>query len=138
MPRRAPRSTRAARWVAVGRHRVSVRKTGDGVLEVVAVKHPKGEKDGCAFEGSLEGFELFHERNSKGVKHQRGPRDVPDVLFQLGDLTGVEYSSDKWDGKRRTYVHHFQRPRPLLCSDHRGRLFILGGRYRITPDGIEG
>ncbi|MDX2033435.1 MAG: hypothetical protein SF339_22355 [Blastocatellia bacterium] len=38
----------------------------------------------------------------------------------------------------KNYVHFFQRP-PVLAADPAGRrLYIIGGRYRLTPRGIEG
>jgi len=66
-------------------------------------------------------------------------RLIPDVLVHLGELRGVVYRSDRGQGRiPRTYVHFFERP-PTLAADPDGRrLFIVGGRYRVTRRGIEG
>ena len=57
----------------------------------------------------------------------------------LGELRGVIYRSDR--GRRgcpRTFIHWFE-SLPLLTCDLAGQaLHIVGGRYRITPRGIEG
>ncbi|MND09928.1 hypothetical protein D3C83_336400 [compost metagenome] len=50
----------------------------------------------------------------------------------------VVYRSDKWVGHPRTYIHYMEDP-PRLVSDVAGRrLFVVGGNYRITAQGIEG
>lgn len=111
----------------------------DGDRMVVAeVRHPKGERQPCSFLASVERFEEFHDKPSTGVQHVKGPSKVPDVVFRLGELSAVQYVSDKWDGRRRKYVHYFEGPKPSLCGDAEGRLWILGGRYDIGPAGIEG
>jgi hypothetical protein len=64
---------------------------------------------------------------------------IPPVVVQLGDLVGLIYRSDKWQpGAPRTYIHFMRQP-PRLVSDPAGRqLFLVGGSYRITGEGIEG
>jgi Transglutaminase-like superfamily len=66
-------------------------------------------------------------------------RVIPPVVVQLGELVGLIYRSDKWQrGEPRTYIHFMQTP-PRLVSDPGGRqLFLVGGRYRVTAQGIEG
>jgi hypothetical protein len=66
-------------------------------------------------------------------------RLIPPVVVQLGDLVGLIYRSDKWQpGAPRTYIHFMRQP-PRLVSDPAGRqLFLVGGSYRITGEGIEG
>ncbi len=66
-------------------------------------------------------------------------RLAPAVLVELGELAGVIYRSARGGTPcPRTYVHFFDDP-PTLAADPDGRrLFIVGGRYRITRRGIEG
>ncbi len=60
-------------------------------------------------------------------------------LAPLGELRGVIYRKPGRPGEPpKNYVHFFERA-PLLAADSMGRrLFILGGRYRVTKRGIEG
>lgn len=61
-------------------------------------------------------------------------------LAPLGELRGVIYRPyHRFTGEApRNYVHFFDQP-PMLAADAAGRrLYILGGRYRLTPRGIEG
>jgi hypothetical protein len=64
---------------------------------------------------------------------------TPVPLVPVGELRGVIYRASRFPGDAvRTYVHFFD-SRPLLASNRAGRrLFIVGGRYRVTPDGIIG
>lgn len=60
-------------------------------------------------------------------------------LAPLGELRGVIYRKPGLPGEAaKNYVHFFDRT-PLLAADPMGhRLFIIGGRYRVTKRGIEG
>jgi hypothetical protein len=61
-------------------------------------------------------------------------------LAPVGELRGVIYRPFRaLNGEApKNYVHFFQRP-PVLAADPAGRrLYIIGGRYRLTPRGIEG
>jgi len=84
-------------------------------------------------------FSRFHRLSPDRILRIRCRRIIPRVLVQLGRLRGVIYSAEKGcRGRPKTYIHFMRRP-PLLACDARGRqMFILGGRYRITPRGIEG
>jgi hypothetical protein len=67
-------------------------------------------------------------------------RFVQPPLAPLGELRGVIYRPYRgFTGEApRNYVHFFDQP-PMLAADAAGRrLYILGGRYRLTPRGIEG
>jgi hypothetical protein len=65
-------------------------------------------------------------------------------MVRLGELHSVVYRSDKWAGgpdnprgKSLLYEHTTQRPRPVLATDPDGRdLFIVGGKMRVTADGL--
>lgn len=127
-----------AAWVKVGKHRVlAVRRKG-GALAVYRIAHPPGERGTCALLGAIKGHRTFTGRNPSKVKHVRGPSRVPDVVYRLGELEAVQYRSDKWDGKARSYVHKFGRKRPGLCSDAGGRLWVVGGGYKVRAAGIVG
>ena len=66
-------------------------------------------------------------------------RIIPKVLVHLGWLRGLIYSSDKGShGCHRTYVHFMETPPRLTCNPEGTQLYIIGGRYRVTPLGIEG
>ena len=64
---------------------------------------------------------------------------MPRLHVNLGRLRGLIYTSDKdQKGRPRTFIH-FMRREPWLTCDVGGRqLYIVGGRYRVTPRGIEG
>jgi hypothetical protein len=84
-------------------------------------------------------FGRVHRYPPFSVRRCRSPRRVPPVLVDLGELRALIYRSDKWQrGRPRSYIHFLERP-PRLTCDVRGRqLYIVGGRYRVTPRGIEG
>lgn len=84
-------------------------------------------------------FERFHRLRPDRVLRMTCRRVMPRVLVQLGTLRGLIYSAQKDRcGRPKTYIHFMERP-PLLTCDPGGRqLYILGGRYRVTPRGIEG
>jgi hypothetical protein len=89
-----------------------------------------------------EGAGLYHRFNRFGascvtrVPHRRL---IPPVVVQLGSLVALVYRSDKWrPGRPRTYIHVMENP-PRLVSDVGGRqLYLVGGSYRVTTEGIEG
>jgi len=59
------------------------------------------------------------------------------VLVKIGVLEGVMYETVR-DGKREKYMHRFaQKSRPILASSWDGsQLYVLGGSYDFTEDGI--
>jgi len=58
----------------------------------------------------------------------------------VGKLRGVIYRAPCGAcGTPHNYVHFFEAAPPTLVTDPAGtRLYIVGGRYRITARGIEG
>ncbi len=84
-------------------------------------------------------YRTFKRVEPSHVVRVHHPRLIPSVVVELGDLVGLMYRSDKWQaGQPRTYVHFMQDP-PRLVSNVEGKqLFIVGGNYRVTPQGIEG
>lgn len=70
-------------------------------------------------------------------KTMRAPRPLKGAAAELGKLVGVVYRSDKFDGKTKDYEHDFSKPLPSLVTDPDAKgLHIVGGRYKITSDGI--
>jgi hypothetical protein len=81
----------------------------------------------------------FQDRGAIAVhkKRMRRPPPLSTTAAELGKLVGVVYRSDKFDGKSRDYEHDFSKPLPSLVTDPLGKgLHVVGGRYKITSDGI--
>jgi hypothetical protein len=59
------------------------------------------------------------------------------VVFALGRVLMIGYSTVR-AGRRFDYAHEFKsKARPLLVASSDGRnLFLLGGAYRVSNDGI--
>lgn len=84
-------------------------------------------------------FKKWHQFDPKGEISVKGSRSIPARLVKLGEIPELVYASDKWGGKKQTYLHKTGRPRPLLCTDPDGkRLFIIGGGVRVTKRGLVG
>lgn len=75
-----------------------------------------------------------------GVARVRITRFVRLPLAPLGELRGLIYRASRAPGEvPKNYVHFFNQRLPVLAADPTGkRLYILGGRYRVTKRGIEG
>ena len=83
-------------------------------------------------------FRMFHCFPPKQLVYQPCSRLIPRVLVHVGRLKGLIYSSDKGDGRQKTYIHFMEQPPRLACNSRGDQLYILGGRYRVTARGIEG
>jgi hypothetical protein len=86
---------------------------------------------------AIAAFEDFKgERPSRLRRAQLPDADV--TGWQMGPLVGVAYEARR-DGKTAQYFHEFQpRARPnLVAQDDGKRLYIEGGRYKVTDKGIE-
>jgi hypothetical protein len=80
-------------------------------------------------------------RCSEAPRILRWPRrrTVPELLRHLGELRGVIYRAERASGRQpRTFIHFFETPAQLICDGRGRQLYIQGGRYRVTPRGIEG
>jgi hypothetical protein len=81
-------------------------------------------------------FNHFQPARNITVKHSRL---IPPVVVDLGELVGVIYRSDKGQpGQPQAFIHHLQDPPRLVSNVEGNQLYIVGGSYRITPQGIEG
>jgi len=84
-------------------------------------------------------FHRFHRFPAPVVIRRPCRRLIPKVLAHLGELRGLIYSSDKGGhGRLKTYIHFMKTPPRLVCDPQGTQLYIVGGRYRVTPRGIEG
>lgn len=83
-----------------------------------------------------EAYRRFHWGDEAG---QSRPVSVPKPhgpLMQVGKLHAVAYTTQK-GGEKATWEHVFK-TKPTLASDRRGKLFIVGGDYRMKVEGITG
>jgi hypothetical protein len=113
------------------------------VSYIVPTQRPLHVKQRGSSRQNLEGaqtlFRIFHRFPAPVVIRLPCRRIIPKVLVQLGSLRGLIYSSDKGSrGCPKTYIHFMERPPKLACNPNGTQLYILGGRYRVTPRGIEG
>lgn len=67
-------------------------------------------------------------------------RIVRQPIAPLGELRGLIYGARRSPGEvPKTYVHFFKGRLPTLATNTAGtRLYIVGGQYRVTPNGIQG
>jgi hypothetical protein len=63
--------------------------------------------------------------------------ELPKVVMVLGNIRFIGYDTTR-RGKTELYKHDFAPgSRPILCADGKtGQLFIIEGRYHVTPRGI--
>lgn len=81
-------------------------------------------------------FNHFEASHSIKVKHCRL---IPPVVVDLGEMVGIIYRSDKGQpGQPQAYVHFMQDPPRLVSNVEGTQLYIVGGSYHITQQGIEG
>jgi len=88
---------------------------------------------------AVDEYEEFHWGNRADSIEQVIIPDAPKTLVLIGDLEGVIYRTAKGKRKQESWVHfHDERTPPKLAYDPQThQLYILGGKYRITPRGIE-
>lgn len=84
-------------------------------------------------------FQAFHWGSEpSGLVHARAPAIEPGtVLVKLGSLVEVHYRTHK-GATRATWWHAFRSPLPVLASTLDGQLVVVGGGYRVRPEGIVG
>lgn len=62
--------------------------------------------------------------------------EVPKTVSVMGTVTRIEYTTTH-GRKAVLYGHDFiSGSRPLFCAAPDGRIFLLGGHYRVTTRGI--
>jgi hypothetical protein len=86
--------------------------------------------------GLYQAFNRFGPSRVVRISHSRV---IPPVVVDLGELVGLIYRSDKGQpGQPRTYIHFMENPPRLVCDPEGTQLYVVGGSYRVTPQGIEG
>lgn len=79
----------------------------------------------------------FHGEKPKILSHVKFS-EIPKNLLQVGKCLGIMYQA-KRDGRARRFLHEFRHGAgPTLAASPNGRaLFLLGGSFVFTEDGIE-
>lgn len=101
----------------------------------------RGNPSSKEWDAVIEQFRKFHDFMPSQVEVLKlDTLSMPRIVAYLGELEAVTYRSDKWDGKERSYIHHFKKgDRPILATDSEGRrLFVVGGSFRVKAQGITG
>lgn len=83
-------------------------------------------------------YKLYKQFREEVPKRARSIEfDAPKVVMIIGNVRAISYDTTR-KGKTELYKHDFAAgSRPLLCADGRtGQLFIVEGRYHVTPRGI--
>jgi hypothetical protein len=92
--------------------------------------------------GMRQGADLYQAFNGFGpsrVTKIHHSRVIPPVVVALGELVGLIYRSDKGQpGQPLTYIHRMENPPRLVSNIDGTQLYVVGGSYRVTPQGIEG
>jgi len=98
--------------------------------------------DAVPIEGISQGEALYQAFNGfepSRVEKVPHSRIIPPVVVELGELVGLIYRSDKGQrGNPLTYIHRMEDPPRLVSNIEGTQLYIVGGSYRITSQGIEG
>lgn len=83
-------------------------------------------------------YKLYREFREEVPKRGRKIEfELPQVVMIMGNIRAISYDTTR-SGKTELYKHDFAAgSRPLLCADGKtGQLFIIEGRYHVTPRGI--
>lgn len=109
--------------------RVTVRKRNPIVPFVPrGTKHHRVEK-------AIDLFQKFRGERPEYLDSKK--IQVDDVGLLIGKVDGIAYETT-YEGKAERYYHQFaDNARPLLVSSHDGKqLYLIGGSYSFTQDGI--
>ena len=104
--------------------------TGSYFKDVAADRMPE-------ITAGLNLYEKWHEFDSDSGSLTTPPRGF---LFDVGRAASIIYSSDKWTGKTRKYIHTFKtKPKLWVNRKKDPKLLVLsGGKIQTTGDGIKG
>jgi hypothetical protein len=101
--------------------------------QTVAAMPSHNMRQGMGLYRAFNGFEPTH------IMKVHHPRVIPPVVVELGELVGLIYRSDKGQpGQPLTYIHRMENPPRLVSNIDGTQLYVVGGSYRVTPQGIEG
>jgi len=113
-----------------------------GRATALTTKHAASVGSAIRSAGVQRGIALYREFNGFAPERTlkvRHSRVIPAVVVGLGELMGVIYRSDKGrPGEQRTYIHLMQDPPHLVSNVEGTQLYLVGGNYRVTPEGITG
>ncbi len=100
--------------------------------------NPKRRNPSSAHQRAARTFAMWHEFPHGKVSRVTVPfTRMPRHLVRLGEVVRIDYRSNKWEGKNRTYTHATKRPRPILVTDPDARTVnLVGGAMRPTADGL--
>lgn len=83
-------------------------------------------------------YETWHEFEPISGSICKPPKGF---LFDVGRCIHIIYTSDKWVGKKRKYVHEFKK-RPKCWVNKKSTiptlLVLTGGKIAVRKDGIKG
>lgn len=92
----------------------------------------------CMRQG-LDLYRAFNRFDPSRVMKIRHSRVIPPIVVELGELVGLIYRSDKGQpGQPLTYIHRMGNPPHLVSNIEGTQLYVVGGSYRVTQQGIEG
>ncbi len=82
-------------------------------------------------------YERWHDFDPVSGSIVRPPRGF---LFDVDRAESIIYSSDKWVGRTRSYIHTFKTPPKVWVNRKTDPtlLVMTGGRIRVTKEGITG
>jgi len=110
---------------------------GDEITSLVG--HTLGIANTKAVQQGVGLYEAFNHFRPSQVVRVRHLRVIPPVVVDLGELVGLMYRSDKGQpGKPLTYIHQMENSPRLVSNIEGTQLYIVGGNYRVTSQGIEG
>lgn len=96
----------------------------------------KSSKTKKAIKKGIDLYRRFREEEPEYIDTVDVP-SIPKVGIIIGECDGILYTTRR-AGKIEMYQHEFDgKSKPILCSSADGtQIFIVGGRYNFTEDGI--
>lgn len=87
-----------------------------------------------AMEAADRVYEIFHDKKPSAA-YLLPPIDF-DSCAELGSALEIGYESDKWDGKKKPYLHQFGPGVKLYATADKKALIIHGGNMSVESQGI--
>lgn len=103
------------------------------------VKKKRKTVSGSKVRKGVKLYKKFHGFEPESIdKVKVNTRRIPKTLVKVGKLHAVVYISNKFDGKKRKYIHRFK-TKPILATNSGGdALYVLFGKFKVRPEGITG
>lgn len=108
-----------------------VKKNAKGAFDRAVEQNRSKVQEAMGLYDDWHGFDAV---SGSVLKTPRG------FLHNVGRAASIVYSSDKWVGRPRKYIHEFRYP-PLIWVNkkHRPTVLVLnGGKIRVKKEGITG